>query len=110
MNHSSENLKVIYTKCSMFYAIIDYQFETSELKNVEKLVKQTVQALKPYQNRLGMCIFVESVKLYSQQVVLENLMWSLKSGCKFCMNPGETRRLSINGVTKYARGTEIVYN
>ena len=48
MNHNSENLKVIYTKCSMFYAIINYQFKTSELKNVEKLVKQTVQALKPY--------------------------------------------------------------
>ena len=48
MNHSSENLKVTYTKCSMFYAIINYQFKTSELKNVEKLVKQTVQALKPY--------------------------------------------------------------
>ena len=29
----------------MFYAIIKYQFKTSELKNVEKLVKQTVQAL-----------------------------------------------------------------
>ena len=49
INHSSENLKVIYIKCSMFYAIIiNYQFKTSELKNVEKLVKQTVQALKPY--------------------------------------------------------------
>ena len=46
MNHSSENLKVIYTKYSMFYAIINYQFNTSELQNVEKLVKQTVQALK----------------------------------------------------------------
>ena len=45
-NHSSENLKVIYIKCYMFYAIINYQFKTSELKNVEKLVKQTVQALK----------------------------------------------------------------
>ena len=33
MNHSSENLKVIYTKCSMFYAIVNYQFKTSELKN-----------------------------------------------------------------------------
>ena len=32
----------------MFYAIINYQFKTSELKNVEKLVTQTVQALKPY--------------------------------------------------------------
>ena len=48
INHSSENLKVIYIKCSMFYAIINHQFKTSELKNVEKLVKQTVQALKPY--------------------------------------------------------------
>ena len=32
----------------MFYVIIDYQFKTSELKNVEKLVKQTVQALKSH--------------------------------------------------------------
>ena len=34
----------------MFYAIItgNYQFETSGLKNVEKLAKQTVQALKSY--------------------------------------------------------------
>ena len=30
----------------MFYAIINYQFKTSELKNVEKLVKQTVQSLR----------------------------------------------------------------
>ena len=48
MNHSSENLKVIYIKCSMFKAVINCQFKTSELKNVEKLVKQTVQASKPY--------------------------------------------------------------
>ena len=32
----------------MFYAVIKYQFKTRELKNVEKLVKQMVQALKPY--------------------------------------------------------------
>ena len=32
----------------MFYAIISYQFKTSDLKNVEKLVKQPVQALKSY--------------------------------------------------------------
>ena len=31
----------------MFYAIINYQLKTSEsLKNVEELMKQTVQALK----------------------------------------------------------------
>ena len=65
INRSSENLKVVYIKCSMCFAIIDYQFKTSELKNVEKLVKQTVQALESYENRLRMCIFVQSVKLYS---------------------------------------------
>ena len=32
----------------MLYAVINYQFKTSELKNVEKLVTQTVQALKSY--------------------------------------------------------------
>ena len=32
----------------MFYAIINCQFKTSELANVEKLVKQTVQALESY--------------------------------------------------------------
>ena len=65
MNHDSEHLKVICTKCSMFYAIINYQFKKSELENLGKLVKQTVQALEPYTNRLEMCIFVQSVKLYS---------------------------------------------
>ena len=32
----------------MFYALINYQFKTSELKDVEKLVKQTFQVLKSY--------------------------------------------------------------
>ena len=32
----------------MFYAIINYQFKTSELKNEEKLASQTVQTLKSY--------------------------------------------------------------
>ena len=58
----------------MFYAIINYQFKTSELKNVEKLVKQTVQALRSYNNRLGMCIFVKSVKIINYIPS----MWSLK--------------------------------
>ena len=75
----------------MFDAIINYQFKTSELKNVEKLMKQTVQSSKSYWNRLGMCIFVQSLKLYSQEVVLESVMWSLKNPLKmvaiFCVNP-----------------------
>ena len=45
INHSSENSKVIYIGRSLFYAIINYQFKTSELENVEKLVKQKGQAL-----------------------------------------------------------------
>ena len=49
----------------MFYTIINYRFKASELKNVENLQEQTVQALERYQNRLGMCIFVQSLKLYS---------------------------------------------
>ena len=65
MNHNSENLKVIYTKYSVFYAIINYQFKSKQGENVEKLVKQTVQALRPHKIRLGMCIFVQYVKLYS---------------------------------------------
>ena len=32
VNHSSESLKVIYIKRSMFYAINNYQFKTSEAK------------------------------------------------------------------------------
>ena len=39
----------------MSYAIINYQFKTSELKNAEKLVKQTVQFLLES---------VQSMKLY----------------------------------------------
>ena len=35
----------MYIKYSMFYAIINYQLKTSELKNVEKLMKQTFYAL-----------------------------------------------------------------
>ena len=35
INHSSENLKVIHLKCFMFYPIINYQFKTRELENVE---------------------------------------------------------------------------
>ena len=34
VNHSSDNLKAIYIKCSMFYAIGNYQLKTSELKTV----------------------------------------------------------------------------
>ena len=43
INHSSERLKVVYKMHFLFYAIINCQFETSELNNVEKLVQQTVK-------------------------------------------------------------------
>ena len=41
VNHSSENLKVIYIKRSMFYAIINYQFQTSEAKQFKFLLEWT---------------------------------------------------------------------
>ena len=36
---------MIYIKRFLLYVRINYQFKTSELKNIEKLVEQTVQAL-----------------------------------------------------------------
>ena len=44
INHGLENLKVIYKKCSMFYAIINYQAILD--KWTEK--RREVQALKSY--------------------------------------------------------------
>ena len=35
-------------KAFLFYTIVNYQLKTRELKNVEKLVEETVQALKFY--------------------------------------------------------------
>ena len=46
INNSSEKLKVIYIRHLLFYAIINYRFKISELKNVEKLLEKTVEALK----------------------------------------------------------------
>ena len=37
---------MIYIKCFLFYARVNDQFKATELENVEKLVEQTVQALK----------------------------------------------------------------
>ena len=79
--------------------LIDYQFKTSELKNLVRLVKQTVQALKSYWNRLGMCIFCRICEIiflvggpWKSNVILEK---SLRNGCNFCMNPG-VNLLSLN--------------
>ena len=44
LNHHPENLEVIYITHFVFYARINYQFKTSERKNIEILVEQTVQA------------------------------------------------------------------
>ena len=48
INHTSEKLMVICMKrfCFMQYNVVNYQFKTRDLKNVEKLVEQAVQALK----------------------------------------------------------------
>ena len=46
INHSPDNLKVIYIRPFVFYARISHQFMTSELENVEKLVEQQPSKLK----------------------------------------------------------------
>ena len=80
-------VKVIYIKCSLFHAIITYQFKTSELKKVEKLVKQTVQALK-FVRLDWECACLYNLWDYilvggpwKSNVDLEK---SLKNGCNFC--------------------------
>ena len=90
INHSSENLKVIYVKLSLFYAIIIIH-KTSELKNVEKVVKQVFQALK------SCYIDWECAFLYNLWNYIP-VRWSLKIECgpykvlekwlqSFCMTP-----------------------
>ena len=75
---------------------MNYQFKTSELKNVEKLVEQTVQALKPCYNGTGNVHFCRNCEInllvrrpWKSNVVLEK---SLKSCQKMivilCINPG----------------------
>ena len=46
INHSSEILNVIHIKRFLFYAMSNYNLNTGELEDVEKLVEQTVQTLK----------------------------------------------------------------
>ena len=66
INHSPDNLKVIYIRPFVFYARISHQFMTSELKNVEKLVEQTIQAFEPCELGLGnMYIHVQICDLHS---------------------------------------------
>ena len=48
ISHSLEKLMVIYVKGYLFYTWINYQFKTSELKNVKKLMEQALLALKSY--------------------------------------------------------------
>ena len=62
INHSSEKLNVIHIKRFLFYVMSNYNFNTGELEDVEKLVEQTVQALKSSWNGLEMWIFVQPVK------------------------------------------------
>ena len=62
-NHSSENLKVIYIKFLMYYAVINYQFNTGELQNVQKLVKQTLQALLAETGNVNFCTTFEIIFL-----------------------------------------------
>ena len=47
----------------MYYAIINYQFNTGELQNVQKLVKQTLQALLAETENVNFCTTFEIIFL-----------------------------------------------
>ena len=62
----SENLKVIYIKLSLFYALINHKFKTSELKNVGKVGKANSSSLKLLFEQTGnvhFCTICESIFL-----------------------------------------------
>ena len=83
----------------MVFAIINYQFKTSGLKNVEKVVKQTVQALVDF------CTICEIIFLvggpWKSNVILEK---SLKIGCNFLYEPcnmSSGLKEGLNGVVAF---------
>ena len=75
---------------------MNYQFKASELKNVEKLVEQTVQALKPCYNGTGNVHFCTNCEINlligrpgKSNVVLEKFLKSRqKMIVILCINPG----------------------
>ena len=99
-NRSSENLKVIYIRCLMYYAIINYQFNTGELQNVQKLVKQTLQALLAETGNVNFCTTFEIIFLvdgpWKSNVVLEK---SLKNGSSFFVWTLELRLQKAQKIT-----------
>ena len=91
INHSSENLSVIYIKCSVFYAIINYQFKTSELKECREVGEANSSSLKvllEYWEYVYFCTICEIIFLeggpWKSNVVLEK---SLENGCIFLYEP-----------------------
>ena len=87
INHSSEKLMVIYIRRCLFYARINYQYKTSELKNVEKLLsKQVLLEWTGNVHFFSICEISFPVGgPCKSNVVLEK---SLKNGCNFFwMNP-----------------------
>ena len=122
INHSSENLKVIYIKCSMFYAISNYHLKTSRLKTVENLVKQTVQALRgpdcKYRESADSCKISQFILFYLKDPFGELFSkMEIKSSITLCFfrkiqkfklrrggprPPGKTMKNSATSLTPYA--------
>ena len=77
-------LKVIYVKCFLFYAIISYQFKTSEPKNVEKFVEAKSSRLKVVSEWTGNVHFCTMCDI---TFPVGGCWKVLKNGFSFCMNP-----------------------
>ena len=61
INHSSENLKVIYIKWSMSYALINHQFKTSE--DVGEANSSSLQVLLEKTGNAHFCTICENISL-----------------------------------------------
>ena len=92
INHGLQNLKVIYKKCCLFYAIIYYHAIldkwTEKRKEVGEANSSSLKVLLEYTGNVHFCTICEIIFLvggpWKYNVVLEE---SLKSGCLCLYEP-----------------------
>ena len=92
INHGLQNLKVIYKKCCLFYAIINYHAIldkwTEKRKEVGEANSSSLKVLLEYTGNVHFCTICEIIFLvggpWKYNVVLEE---SLKSGCLCLYEP-----------------------
>ena len=91
ISHSLETLMVIYVKRYLVYIWINYQFKTSKLKNVKKLMKPAFLALKSRFRMDWECTFLYNLWNYIPgrwSLKIESGPWKvLKNSCNCWYEP-----------------------